>query len=96
MGAIDSAAEDLIAKCLVALGDPGTEEAGLQVLVSECSQCLSDLLDESRALRRTLGAQIEEVAVLLETQEAVWPEEVARLQALSRELRNRAASLVEG
>jgi hypothetical protein len=95
-GAIVNTAEDLIGKCISALNDPQADKASLQALIAECSVGLRGLVAEQRLLRETMRAQLDEVAALLASQEAVWPEEVARLQALSEDVRRRAQLFAEG
>lgn len=93
IGTIGNTAEDLIGKCLFALGDPQTDQASLQELLAECSASLRELVAERRMLLDMMRSQIAEIAELVAAGGAVWPEEVARLEALSRDIRSRAALL---
>ena len=93
---IVSAAEDLIAKCQSALHDPQADRAGLRALLADCLLALTALLGEQRSLRAAMRDQLHEIAALVAAEEAVWPEEVARLDALSRDIRNRAALFADG
>lgn len=90
IGAIGYTAEELIQKCVFALNDPQADTASLKKLIAECSAGLTELVADRRLLRETLKIRIEEIAALVEAQEAVWPEDVERLQALSDEIRKRA------
>ena len=80
---------------MFALDDPQADTASLRKLIAECSAGLTELVADRRLLRETMKARFEEIAALVESQEAVWPEEVARLQALSEEIRKRAGLLPE-
>ena len=80
---------------MFALDDPQADTASLRKLIAECSAGLKELVADRRLLRETMKARFEEIAALVESQEAVWPEEVARLQALSEEIRKRAGLLPE-
>lgn len=93
--AIANIAEDLIRKCRFALDDPKAEKASLQELIGECAAVLTQMVAEQRALRETMRNQIQEIAALVASQEAVWPEEVARLEALRRDIQRRAALFSE-
>ena len=93
--AISKTVGDPIRRCLLALNDPRAERGNLRHLLAECSDYLTELAAERRTLRRALRTEIEEIATLVASQEAVWPEEVVRLQALSQEIRSRAARLAD-
>ncbi len=95
IGAISNAAEELIGKCQSALNDPQTDKARLQELIAECSISLMQLVEERRSVLDATRTQIEEIAALIASQTAVWPEEVARLEALRQEIQARAALLPE-
>jgi vacuolar-type H+-ATPase subunit I/STV1 len=94
--AIARTVEDLISKCLFALDDPKADRADLQQILAECSARLTELVAERRQLRQAMRAQLDEIATLVASQEAVWPEEVARLEALRKDIRKRAALFAEG
>jgi hypothetical protein len=93
--AIGNEAEDLIRGCQSALNDPQTDKARLQELIAQCSTKLTQLVEERRSLLDAARTRIEDIAALVASQTAVWPEEIARLEALSREIQSRAASLKE-
>jgi len=84
-------AQDLIRKCQSALNDPQTDIARFRQLIAECSISLTELADHRRLLLNAMSAEIGEISALVASQTAVWPEDVARLQALSQEIQKRSA-----
>ena len=79
-----------------ALDDPETRSGRLRELLGQCSAALAALVAENGRLRRGAHDQFVEIAAMIGRQEVAWPEDVARHEALVREIRRRAELFAAG
>ena len=85
--------QELAEACLSAARDPRAQVEQLQALLQTCGDRLKNLAGGEATASAKARAQVAAIADLIEEQGAVWPEDVARMEALAAEVRERADRL---
>lgn len=86
----------LLSEVAHALDEPDTEAGRLRDLLARCSSALEDVLAQNKRICSDARDQITEIAAMIDREEVTWPEDVARHEALTNEIRQRAELFARG